>query len=238
VAGRGGPDNSRDRQFTKRGSTSLGASFWRRSGGGVSDTAAPEWNNWARNNPSFVVAMLDLQAFLSRKPQADEDHLVGQPLALRLDPSRYASQIRFETPGTDTLPVAAIDAVPDADGQLAAGFTDTQESGIYRATLAHKDGTEEVRGFAFNVEPAEGDLNTVTATELATALDGVAYRYSPAATFRDAADDLAGYRGGNALFYVLLCATVLLLIGEQLLAYSTGYHPPSSFQHLSAKGGG
>ena len=201
-------------------------------------TAAPEWNNWARNNPSFVVAMLDLQAYLSRKPQADESHLVGQPLALRLDPSRYASQVRFETPGTDALPVAAADAVPDADGQLAADFTDTRESGIYRATLAHKDGTEEVRSFAFNVEPAEGDLDTVTSAELATALDGVAYRYSPAATFGDAADDLAGYRGGNALFYVLLCATVLLLIGEQLLAYSTGYHPPSSFQRMSAEGGG
>ena len=201
-------------------------------------TAAPEWNNWARNNPSFVVAMLDMQAFLSRKPQADESYLVGQPLALRLDPARYANQVRFETPRADALPVAVIDAVPDGNGQAAAGFTDTAASGIYRATLTRKDGTEEVRGFAYNVEGVEGDLNTVTSTELAAALEGVGYRYDRAATFGEAADDLAGYQGGEVVFHLLLCVIVLLLIGEQLLAYSTGYHPPSSFRHLSAKGGG
>ena len=32
-------------------------------------TAAPTWNNWARN-PSFVVAMQDLQAYLSERPGA------------------------------------------------------------------------------------------------------------------------------------------------------------------------
>ncbi len=32
-------------------------------------TAAPTWNNWARN-PSFVVAMQDLQAYLSQRPGA------------------------------------------------------------------------------------------------------------------------------------------------------------------------
>ncbi len=229
-------------------------------------TAGPEWNNWARNNPSFVVAMLDLQAYLSRRPQADESYLVGQPLLLRLDPSRYARQVRFETPGMKTLPATVVDAVPhvalqqssevrletpgagalpvavvdtgpDVEIQLEARFTDTPASGLYRATLTHKDGSEEVRSFAFNVEPAEGDLNTVTASELAEALDGLAFRYDSATAFRDTGDDLAGYRGDNALFYVLLGVCVLLLIGEQLLAYSTGYHPPSSFGRVSAEGG-
>jgi hypothetical protein len=203
----------------------------------VLTTAAPEWNNWARNNPSFVVAMLDMQAFLSRKPQADRSYLVGQPLALRLDPARYAGQVRFEAPRAETPPEAVIDAVPDAGGQLTATFADSRTSGIYRATLTRKDGTEEVRGFAYNVEGSEGDLGTVTSTELAAALDGVAYKYDRAATFRDAAYDLAGNRGSQAVFYVLLSGIVLLLIGEQLLAYWTGYHPPSSFQHLSAEGG-
>ena len=201
-------------------------------------TAAPEWNNWARNNPSFVVAMLDLQAFLSRRPEADESYLVGQPLALRLDPGRHASEVRFETPHADALPMAVIDAVSDGDGRMSASFADTSTSGIYRATLTRKDGTEEVRGFAYNVEGVEGDLNTVTSTELAAGLEGVDYRYDRAATFGDAAVDRAGYQGGEVVFYLLLCAIVLLLIGEQLFAYSTGYHPPSSFQHVSAEGGG
>ena len=31
-------------------------------------TAAPVWNNWAANNPSFVVAIQELQAYLARQP--------------------------------------------------------------------------------------------------------------------------------------------------------------------------
>ena len=201
-------------------------------------TVAPEWNNWARNNPSFVVAMLDLQAFLSRKPQADQSHLVGQPLTLQLDPSRYANEVRIETPHADALPAAVINAIPDGGGQAAAEFNDTLASGIYRVTLTRKDGTEEVRGFAYNVEGVEGDLNTVTSTELAAALDGVRYRYDRAATFGETADDRAGYQGSELIFFVLLGAIVLLLIGEQLFAYSTSYHPPIPLQHVSAKGDG
>ena len=33
-------------------------------------TAAPVWNNWARNNPSFVVAMQELQAYLAARESA------------------------------------------------------------------------------------------------------------------------------------------------------------------------
>ena len=51
-------------------------------------TAAPTWNNWARN-PSFVVVVQDLQAYLSqRSGDEEQSRLVGSPLELRLDPAR------------------------------------------------------------------------------------------------------------------------------------------------------
>ena len=61
-------------------------------------TAAPVWNNWARENPSFVVAMLELQAYLGGQTVGRESCLVGEPLKLPLDGTRYAAQVRFTKP--------------------------------------------------------------------------------------------------------------------------------------------
>ena len=57
-------------------------------------TAAPAWNNWARN-PSFVVVVQDLEAYLSQGPAEGRSLLVGSPLELRLDPAAYQPQVRF-----------------------------------------------------------------------------------------------------------------------------------------------
>ena len=66
-------------------------------------TAAPTWNNWARN-PSFVVVVQDLQAYLSQRPGEAESRLVGSPLELRLDPALYQPHVRFTTPETGAGP--------------------------------------------------------------------------------------------------------------------------------------
>ena len=98
-------------------------------------TAAPTWNNWARN-PSFVVAIQDLEAYLSGRPADVESRLVGSPLELRLDPAVYQPQVRFTSPqaGAGALNVAS--ATPTADGTLAASLADTDLSGFYEARLA------------------------------------------------------------------------------------------------------
>ena len=54
-------------------------------------TAAPTWNNWARN-PSFVVAMQDLQAYLVAAAERHASRQVGSPLELRLGPGRSISR--------------------------------------------------------------------------------------------------------------------------------------------------
>jgi hypothetical protein len=61
-------------------------------------TAGPAWNNWARNNPSFVVAMLELQAFVARRPSEDTSKRVGTPIELQMDPSQYDAEVRFSMP--------------------------------------------------------------------------------------------------------------------------------------------
>ena len=93
-------------------------------------TAAPIWNNWGRN-PSFVVALLELQSYLAQASAPHETRLVGGPITVDLDPSRYQPQVRFQPPGGDVAPVA-VDAANTAQG-LSAAFA------------AHIDFTESTR---------------------------------------------------------------------------------------------
>jgi len=182
-------------------------------------TAAPTWNNWARNNPSFVVAMLEMQAFLARRP-ADTVPAVGAPLVFQLDPSQYEPAIRLTTPETNAPPVTT-SAARGSDGTLSATLGGTETSGVYQVKLTRKDGGEEMRDYAVNVEPEEGDLKTIDSTHLAARLEGVAYKFEQAAAFQSAPGETAGYNLSDSLLYLL----VLLLLGEQVLAWSASYHP-------------
>ena len=180
-------------------------------------TAAPEWNNWARNNPSFPVAMQELQAYLSREP-IDTGRLIGTPLVVKLPPSQYDRAVRFTTPDKEALP-ATVNAVPASDGTLTASLAATDFCGIYQVRLHRNDGQEENREFAYNVDPDEGDLRTVPGAQLAQQYRGVA-RYQQAADFQSAGETQSGYQITDLLLYVL----VGLLILEQLLAWSASYH--------------
>src|SRR5579863_7748551 len=62
-------------------------------------TAAPEWNNWGRN-PSFVVALLELQSYLAGQGGHDQSRLVGTPIKLDLDAARYEPRVRLLAPGS------------------------------------------------------------------------------------------------------------------------------------------
>lgn len=184
-------------------------------------TAAPTWNNWARDNPSFPVAMLELQAFLAGGPPADTQRRVGAPLEVLLNPSQFEAQVQFEVPGQERLPSGTVEAIPTSGGQLVATLADTDLSGFYRARLLRKDGQEEQRQWAYNVEGAEGDLRTLTGEQLLARLKGVPCEYHPAKAFQYDRQHEAGYNLTDVFWYVL----VGLLLGEQVLAYSASYHP-------------
>ena len=83
------------------------------------------------------------------------------------------------------------------------------------------DNTIETRRYAVNVDPAEGDLAVVDSQQLAGRLEGVKYQFTPAATFQATAAAAAGYNLADPILYGL----IILLVGEQLLAWSASYHP-------------
>ncbi|HEX5447099.1 MAG TPA: BatA domain-containing protein, partial [Pirellulales bacterium] len=179
-------------------------------------TAAPTWNNWGRN-PSFVVAMLEMQSYLASPAAADVQRLVGAPIELELDPGRYQSEVRLLAPsdvregGTAATDAAAIvtNAVQAADSdKLRTSFTETPASGVYQLELTTVEGTPEVRQLAFNVESAEGNLATVAPDELKSKLEGIAYEYSAARQFQLATHELAG---ANLSPWIMYCLVSLLL---------------------------
>jgi hypothetical protein len=184
-------------------------------------SAGPQWNNWGRDNPSFVVAMQELQDYLAAGRQTDAARQVGVPLEVSIDPQKYQAQVEFLTPATGTADKVVVTAKPQENGPSVATLEDTDTSGIYEVQLTANDNTQQVTAFAYNVDPAEGDLSTIGAQQLASELKDVSYEFHHAADLYFDSKELQGFN----LSETLLFALIFLLIAEQLLAYSVSYHP-------------
>lgn len=194
-------------------------------------TAAPVWNNWT-SEPSFVPVVHRMHQYLVGQPP-DTSRLVGTPLKVEFAGSEYLPTMWIFTPGDDSSPAASFDAQAGPAGAKEGVFADTDKAGVYQVRLTKAaSGDPELRRFVYNVDPAEGDLTTVSRQELAQRLEGVKYQYEQASVFHYAVAAMAGYNLGEKLLYIL----VVLLMIEQVLAYACSYHP-SARQPLAAKGG-
>jgi hypothetical protein len=214
-------------------------------------TLAPVWNDWAKN-PSFVVVALKLQSYLAAARRPDDPRLVGTPLDVVLEGSGYMPEVTLVLPGgkagtrqrielqatptgagtitqkteesTGGTPVApTAPSVPTGAtgaGGLRTSLATTERAGIYEAWARTTKGDIEVRRWAFNVDPEEGDLTQVPSADLLARLDPVKVNYHAADSYQQ--DEVAS--SGYNLSMLLLGGLVLLLVGEQLLAYSASYH--------------
>jgi hypothetical protein len=186
-------------------------------------TAAPGWNHWADSNEtgSFPLVIRELFAYLARRPGAAvATHQVGDQLRLNLDASKYQAQIRFVKPSGEAA-ASTVEQVPTAEGRFTATLPQTDSSGFYEALLTKTNGKPEVRTFAVNVDAAEGDLRAFFGPELAERLSPqLKYQFDPALTFESNLSETSGRNLSEFLLYML----ILLLIGEQILAWSCSYH--------------
>lgn len=198
-------------------------------------TLAPVWNNWGRGNPSFVIAMHEMQKYLSRRPRTEVVHQVGQPLVVDLDADAYRGTIRFDAPEAkkgskkSVEIMTTVDATRTDDGRWMATFNETNRAGVYRIQLTTSKDLDELRKKAINVDSSEGDLQRLSPEKLDTTLSGVPFHYVQASHFEANMDDV----GGTNLRDAVLILLILMLIGEQILAWSCSYHPP-----WNGKGGG
>ncbi|NLS94006.1 MAG: VWA domain-containing protein [Planctomycetaceae bacterium] len=185
-------------------------------------TAGPEWNNWARGNPSYVVTVLELLAYLGRAGETTESKLVGDDLEIDFDAAAFSPQVRWLPPTGHDLKPATSEGVLQDDGSFLARFAKAPISGIYRAELSGKSGDRRTRHVAVNVDPAEGNLDLVDGPTLAARLEGLDYQYEAVDAFRYEEHEAAG----TELTDILLCVLLALLVVEQLFAYWVSDHPP------------
>jgi len=196
-------------------------------------TLAPVWNDWAKN-PSFVVVALKMQSYLATASRLDDPRLVGTPLDLKLESAKYLPDVAFVTPGEKpgsrqrierqaTAPEASSATVVAALGRsMVEGRPrgETDRAGIYEAWPKTSKGEIDLRRWAFNVEPDEGDLTPIGSAELMARLDPVKVSYHQADQYQQ--DEVAS--SGYNLSMLILLGLILLLVGEQILAYSASYH--------------
>ncbi len=217
----------------------------------VLTTAAPTWNNLA-TTPRYIAAMLQLAPYISAARQTDPSRQVGTPLSIDVDRGKFQSSVKFTTPRVGAAGIFPVEAQPpkkgsspsapaaaasSANGESTADNPDSKNSiwraalpvetglsGFYEAQLNYvlPAGANEVHRFAFNVDPEEGNLKTVSGAELQSRLAGVKYHFhSVADSFFDT-DETEQAGMSRAILYFLLA----LLVGEQMLAYAISYHPP------------
>jgi hypothetical protein len=190
------------------------------------DTQLGRWTNWSLN-PVFPVLANELVNYLSAGQSQDELFNVGENLTVAVAEGDYEPTFRFLIPadggadGPTTKAELPVEATP-ADGRLSATLEQVATSGVYEVQLQTRDGGTERRAFAFNVPVGEGDLQLTYPPELSRQLAGVAYQLHDASEMAIDDQQLAGWQMGEAL----LATLVLLLLGEQLLAYVFSYHIP------------
>jgi hypothetical protein len=196
-------------------------------------TLAPDWNNWA-HDPSFVVMLLRLQAYLTAAGQREPERFVGRPIDLQLEADRYRKDAVLVTPGRlpdqpNTFDVTAMKDSDDAPTlALSLGGTagigrrgNTLRSGIYEVWPATVDGTVETRRYALNVDPQEGDLTLARPVDLRAKLEPVSFTIRDADEYAGDVEQQSGYNRSMLVMTIL----VGLLLGEQFLSYFASYHP-------------
>lgn len=195
-------------------------------------TLAPEWNDWAKN-PSFVVMVLKLQSYLAAASQEEQERLVGAPVRLELESTRFLPEITLVQPSLQRDQTIQSRLTAQSPGQgspllVATLGSDarggrngqTDRAGIYEAWTTTLQGEPNVRRFALNVDPAEGNLATVDPTELSLALSPLKVNLQKAENVSYLAARQAGYN--RSMFIMALL--VALLLAEMALAYSASYH--------------
>jgi hypothetical protein len=216
------------------------------------ETSLGSWNNWARGNPSFVVAMLELQSYLAASRGADATRLVGVPLSVPVDGKQFAPQVRFLLPrelGGASLSVDATTAnkkpgeteKPPDTAPLAVPGVPPEAAGV-----SPKPPSEQVA--VLNETDASGiyeaRLTKLDGTEL---VERFALNVVPEEgdlkklSSETLAARLEGVRyeyheaqdinynpqqlAGFNLAESLLFVLVAILLAEQVLAYACSYHP-------------
>jgi len=181
-------------------------------------TAGPSWNNWARH-PTYFVAIQELRHYLS-PPVIEASRPVGSPISETLSADKYDANIRWLAANLEERREMKI---ADEGGIYDLPVPDISKAGIYEPHLTTREHKPELRTYVFNVAPEEGDLALVTTEKLKDMYGGDNVLVLQPGTIGGQIDDSTR----SSLSELLLYGLIVLLLCEQMLAYSASYHPPA-----------
>ena len=176
------------------------------------------WTNLSRN-PVFPIYANELVGLLSAGRRTVADIEVGEDLAFGLAEADYEPEFRSLPPKSTALESETFFPKIE-EGMYEVDLGQSQASGVWEFQLLPRDQQPDKRLLAVNVASGEGDLEFLSREQLAQQLEGVDYEFSLASNMTVQKDQLAGFKLGDSLLYLL--AIVLLL--EQWIAYRASYH--------------
>ncbi len=188
-------------------------------------TYAPYWNDIALG-PGVIIA-LRLQSYLGFSRRVTVQQTVASAIDVRLDREKYRQDVRIFVPSEDANEPIVIERPAEKEAgdtrfMLASiAPRETDRSGLYEMWLSRVDGTIEADRFAVNVDAQEGNLAQTPTSEIVAKLDPVAVDIGYADQYETAAIQQAGFNQS----LLLMCLLIALLVGEQILAYFTSFHP-------------
>jgi len=197
-------------------------------------SAGRAWTDWAAK-AIYAVIQLEIRRQIARRP-SDRKRLVGQPVDEILPTSVYTDSVEIgspESPGEYT-PRRVGSPVKQPAGSNEPGdeaypltYNETDRPGIYTLILTrHKaaddsGSTRETRMFAYNVPVEESATQLAPSEDIRKAMptgDGFQLHEFGSET------PFEGKEPGQEIRRILLFVIVVLLMGEQLLAYRLSYH--------------
>jgi len=210
---------------------------------GVLTTAAPIWHNWNKN-PTFVVALLELQDYLAARHADSNSILVGNPIRVTLDADKYRTPVRGVLTGEDGATREVVETPGVRNGsslEIQLGTTPSmpnpvaERAGIYELWPVSDIGVTELRRYSANVDTAESDLAVV-------GLSALSAQYADALPSVINWNDLKAdphHSSATQLSKILLAVLIVLLFAEQMLAYALSYHPKRGGEQAAhaARGG-
>ncbi len=185
----------------------------------VTTTAGPQWNNWMRN-ATYLPIMLLMQDFVASGRFSSLDQLVDQPIVESYPKNEFRQEATMVVGEPDERMQVPFGLETGAKGEQLLANLNTDKSTVYEIWGQRVDGQIDVRRTAINVDTAESDLTQADRKVLVNRLSATQAKlvdwdkFNPEPKIKPA----------SMLNRLLFCFLVLVLVGEQLLAYATNYH--------------
>jgi Aerotolerance regulator N-terminal len=210
-----------------------------------------DWSNWAQD-PTFVVIGLRSMGYLGSFRRAPTEQPVGSDLNMIVTrravlsqgdillPSAGSRRVRLQRQVSlsedDQVAKLSLAADLEADSSDRIVLEGLLRQGLFESWLTSSDGTAIVHNVAHNVAPEEGNLERISHQEIERQFPGVDLHIRNSSTVASGLNARESSQSN-----LLIALLVLLLIGEQMLAYSASYHasaPTRQFGISQREGGG